>query len=214
LVEQLVTEGLVARVSDIYKLQRSQLLALDRTGDKSADNLLAAIEASKTTTLPRFIYSLGIREVGEATALSLFNYFGNLQAVMAADSEALQEVPDVGPVVARHLFNFFQTSHNLEVISELQKLGLHWQDQVADRAEVLPLKARVFVLTGSLEVMSRDQAKARLQDLGARVAGSVSAKTTDLVAGPGAGSKLARAEQLSIPIMDEGELLGLLESLE
>jgi DNA ligase (NAD+) len=214
LVEQLVTEGLVARVSDIYKLQRSQLLALDRTGDKSADNLLAAIEASKTTTLPRFIYSLGIREVGEATALSLFNYFGNLQAVMAADSEALQEVPDVGPVVARHLFNFFQTSHNLEVISELQKLGLHWQDQVADRAEVLPLKGRVFVLTGSLEVMSRDQAKARLQDLGARVAGSVSAKTTDLVAGPGAGSKLARAEQLSIPLMDEGELLGLLESLE
>ncbi len=214
LVAQLVTAGLVARVSDIYKLQRSQLLALDRTGEKSADNLLAAIEASKATTLPRFIYGLGIREVGEVTALSLSNYFGNLQGVMAADSEALQHVPDVGPVVATHLFNFFQAPHNLEVIGELQKLGVHWQDQATDSAALLPLKGRIFVLTGSLEAMSRDQAKARLQDLGARVAGSVSAKTTDLVAGPGAGSKLARAEQLSIPVMDEGELVALLESLE
>jgi DNA ligase (NAD+) len=214
LVEQLVAGGLVARVSDIYKLQRSQLLVLERTGEKSADNLLAAIEASKATTLARFIYGLGIREVGEATALSLFQYFGNLQAVMAADSEALQEVPDVGPVVARYLFNFFQAPHNLEVIRELQQFGVHWQDQAVDSVVALPLKGRIFVLTGSLEAMSRDQAKARLQDLGAKVAGSVSAKTTDLVAGPGAGSKLAKAEQLSIPVMDEGALVGLLESLE
>jgi DNA ligase (NAD+) len=214
LVEQLVDEGLVARVSDIYKLARPKLLELERMAEKSADKLLAAIEASKATSLPKFIYSLGIREVGEATALSLYQYFGNLQAVMAADCDALQDVPDVGPIVARHLFNFFQAPHNLEVIAELQQLGLHWQDKVIDPAQVLPLKGRIFVLTGTLEALSRAEAKARLQDLGAKVAGSVSAKTTDLVAGPGAGSKLAKAEQLGIPAIDEAELLSLLASFE
>jgi DNA ligase (NAD+) len=214
LVEQLVDEGLVTRVSDIYRLPRSRLLDLERSGEKSADNLLAAIEASKATTLPHFLYALGIRGTGEATALALFQHFGSLQAVMDADIETLQQVADVGPIVARHIHTFFQAPHNVEVIRELQQLGVHWPEGTAADPTQLPLHERVFVLTGTLETMSRDQAKKRLQALGAKVAGSVSSKTTELVAGPGAGSKLARARQLGIPVIDEGGLLELLESLE
>lgn len=213
LVEQLVDEGLVEHVSDIYKLERSRLLTLERSGEKSADKLLAAIEASKATTLPRFLYAMGIREVGEATALALFRYFGNLDAVIAADPDALQDVPDVGPVVAQHIASFFAAAHNLEVIRELQAQGVHWQDRQGQDDRTLPLQGRTFVLTGSLEAMPRDEAKSRLQDLGAKVVGSVSAKTTDLVAGPGAGSKLQKAEQLGIAVMDEAAFMAMLENL-
>ncbi len=213
LVEQLVDEGLVEHVSDIYKLERSRLLTLERSGEKSADKLLAAIEASKATTLPRFLFAMGIREVGEATALALFRYFGNLDAVIAADPDALQDVPDVGPVVAQHIASFFAAAHNLEVIRELQAQGVHWQDRQGQDDTTLPLQGRTFVLTGSLESMPRDEAKSRLQDLGAKVVGSVSAKTTDLVAGPGAGSKLQKAEQLGIAVMDEAAFMAMLEDL-
>lgn len=212
LVEQLVDEGLVERVSDIYNLEKLPLLTLERSGEKSTDKLLAAIEASKATTLPRFLFALGIREVGEATSLALYRYFGNLNAVIEADLEALQEVPDVGPVVAQHIVSFFAAPHNLEVIRELQSRGVHWQDRQGQDDAALPLQGRTFVLSGALETMPRDEAKRRLQDLGAKVAGSVSAKTTDLVAGPGAGSKLKKAEQLGIGIMDEEGFLALLEN--
>ncbi len=214
LVEQLVDEGLVERVSDIYKLQRAQLLDLERTGEKSADNILAAIEASMETTLPRFLYALGIREVGEATALALYQYYGSLDKIIVADKESLQEVPDIGAVVAGHIILFFQASHNLEVIRQLQDLGVHWPDRPAQAARNTPLEGRTFVLTGTFEAFGRDEARRRLQTLGARVAGSVSAKTTDLVAGPGAGSKLAKAQQLGIGILDESELIALFASLE
>jgi DNA ligase (NAD+) len=211
LVEQLVDQGLVRNVADIYRLDRSALLQLERSGEKSTDKLLAAIEASKTTTLPRFLFALGIREVGEATALAVYRYFGSLEAVIAADAETLQQVPDIGPIVAQHIERFFAAPHNLEVIGNLRAEGVHWQDGVVAAGEPLPLAGRIFVLTGSLETMARDEAKARLQNLGARVAGSVSAKTTDLVAGPGAGSKLQKAEQLGVAVMDETALLALLE---
>jgi DNA ligase (NAD+) len=214
LVEQLVDEQLVHHVPDIYRLQREQLIALERSGEKSADNLLAAIAASKSTTLPRFLYALGIREVGEATALALFRHFGNLPDIINADVESLQEVPDVGPIVAQHLASFFAAGRNRDMLKELQELGVHWQDQAPRERIQLPLAGRTFVVTGTLESLSRDQAKARLQDLGAKVAGSVSAKTTDVVAGPGAGSKLAKAQQLGVPLLDEDGLLKLLASLE
>jgi DNA ligase (NAD+) len=213
LVEQLVDEGLVEHVSDIYKLERSQLLTLERSGEKSVDKLLAAIEASKATTLPRFLFAMGIREVGEATAQSLFRYFGKLDAVIAADLDALQDVPDVGPIVAQHIASFFAAAHNLDVIRELQAQGVHWQDRQGQDDTTLPLQGRTFVLTGSLEAMPRDEAKSRLQDLGAKVVGSVSAKTTDLVAGPGAGSKLQKAEQLGIAVMDEAAFMAMLGDL-
>ena len=186
---------------------------MERSGEKSADKLLAAIEASKATTLPRFLFAMGIREVGEATAQALFRYFGNLDAVIAADIEALQDVPDVGPVVAQHIASFFAAVHNLDVIRELQAEGVHWQDRQGQDDTTLPLQGRTFVLTGSLEAMPRDEAKSRLQDLGAKVVGSVSAKTTDLVAGPGAGSKLQKAEQLGIAVMDEAAFMAMLEDL-
>ena len=163
------------------------------------DKLLAAIEASKTTSLPRFLFALGIREVGEATALALYRYFGKLEAVIAANAETLQQVPDVGPVVAQHIERFFAAPHNLEVISKLQEEGVHWEDGLVRDGDPLPLDGRTFVLTGSLEAMARDEAKARLQNLGARVAGSVSAKTTDLVAGPGAGA----IAQLRAPAVED-----------
>ncbi len=214
LVDQLVDRGLVRNVADIYRLDRPELLQLERSGEKSVDKLLAAIEASKATSLPRFLFALGIREVGEATALALYRYFGKLEAVIAANAETLQQVPDVGPVVAQHIERFFAAPHNLEVISKLQEEGVHWEDGLVRDADLLPLDGRTFVLTGSLEAMARDEAKARLQNLGARVAGSVSAKTTDLVAGPGAGAKLRKAEELGVAVMDEPGLLALLERFE
>ena len=210
LVDQLVDEGLVDSVASLYTLQREQLLALDRMGEKSVDNLIAALDKSRSTTLPRFIFALGIREVGEATALNLARHFGTWEALSQATEEALLQVADVGPVVADHLRQFFDSPANLAVVDALREAGVHWPDlEVADETEQ-PLLGQTWVVTGKLERMSRDEAKASLQTLGAKVAGSVSAKTTCLVAGPGAGSKLSKAQEHGVEIIDEAALLTLL----
>lgn len=210
LVDQLVDEGLVDSVASLYTLQREQLLPLDRMGEKSVDNLIAALDKSRSTTLPRFIFALGIREVGEATALNLARHFGSWEALSQATEEALLQVADVGPVVADHLRQFFDSPANLAVVDALREAGVHWPDlEVADDTE-LPLLGQTWVVTGKLERMSRDEAKASLQTLGAKVAGSVSAKTTCLVAGPGAGSKLSKAQEHGVEIIDEAALLTLL----
>lgn len=210
LVEQLVDEGLVANVAGLYTLAREQLLALERMGEKSADNLLAALEHSKQTTLPRFIYALGIREVGEATALNLARHFGNWPALAAASETQLLQVADVGPVVADHLRQFFDSDASMRVVKALLDAGVRWPDIERLPQQDLPLADQVWVVTGKLEALSRDDAKAHLQALGAKVAGSVSAKTTCLVAGPGAGSKLSKANDLGIEVIDEQALLQLL----
>ena len=179
-------------------------------GEKLADNLVRAIAHSKATTLPRFLYALGIREVGEATALALARHFGRLDALMAADEAALMQVPDVGPVVAESVAMFFRQPHNREVIARLRELGVHWPDMEAEGERPQPLAGQTWVLTGSLAGLSRDQAREKLQLLGAKVAGSVSKKTSCVVAGEAAGSKLAEAEKLGVPVMDEPSFLALL----
>jgi DNA ligase (NAD+) len=212
LVEQLVDQGHINAVADLYQLTREQLAGLERMGEKSADNLLSALEKSKQTTLEKFIYALGIREVGEATARNLALHFGNYAALANASEEALQEVADVGPVVAHFVAEFFQQPHNRDAVTALKAAGVTWEDrdQPVNTAD-LPLKGLTYVLTGTLETMSRDDAKAQLLALGAKVAGSVSAKTDYVVAGPGAGSKLQKAEELNIPVLDEAGLLALLQ---
>ncbi len=213
LIEQLVDAGLIEHVDDIYALQLEQLQDLERMGEKSARNLLAALEKSKQTTLGRFVYALGIREVGETTAQTLADHFGDLDGLMQADEETLLDVADVGPVVAEHVQQFFAEPRNREVIAALQRAGVRWPagtPRTTDR----PLKGHTYVLTGTLEGLTRDQAKARLQALGARVSGSVSGKTTGVVAGSNPGSKLDKAEALGVMIMDESELEALLQAHE
>ena len=210
LIEQLVDNDCIHDPADIYRLNMEQLLTLERMGEKSAQNLLNAIAHSKQTSLPRFLFALGIREVGEATAATLARHFGTLVAIEQADEAALLQVADVGPVVASHIHGFFAQSHNREVIERLCSEGIHWPDiEVLPVAEQ-PLAGQTFVLTGSMESLSRDEAKAALEALGAKVAGSVSKKTTVVVAGEAAGSKLAKAESLGIPVWDEAQLLELL----
>ena len=179
-------------------------------GEKSAINLCEAIATSKTTTLPRFLYALGIREVGEATAQTLARHFGSLEALAAADAAALQQVPDVGPVVAHYLAEFFADARNTAVVNALRGAGVHWQDMAVAAETTSPLAGKTFVLTGTLSSLDRNTAKDRLQALGAKVAGSVSAKTDVVVAGAEAGSKLTKAEQLGVPVWDEAQLLALL----
>ncbi|MDP1930163.1 MAG: NAD-dependent DNA ligase LigA, partial [Gammaproteobacteria bacterium] len=209
LIEQLVETGLIRDVADVFHLQREQLHDLERMGEKSANNLLAAIDKSKSTTLPRFLYGLGIPEVGEATALALVSHFGSLERIMRADATTLEQVEDVGPIVAAHVEHFFANAENRVVIERLQTAGVHWRDEeVVAQSDIL--NGQIFVLTGTLEQMSRDEAKAQLQALGAKVAGSVSKKTTWVVAGPGAGSKLDKAQELEIPVMDEATFLAFL----
>lgn len=210
LVEQLVDQKLIGSVADLYALDLQTLAGLERMAEKSAHNILAALEKSKQTTLPRFLFALGIREVGEATALALANYFGDLDAIMGADAEKLQRVPDVGPVVAEHMVDFFAVPRNVEVIRRLLAAGIEWPAIAARARDQLPLNGQVFVLTGTLETLSRDQAKEQLQMLGAKVSGSVSKKTACVVAGPGAGSKLTDAQALGVPVIDEAALLALL----
>lgn len=210
LVEQVVEQGLVKSLSDIYRLNVETLANLERMGLKSAQNLMAGIEKSKDITLPRFLFALGIRDVGEATALNLAKQFGNLQAVMGADEETLKDVPDIGPIVAQRVSGFFAQQANRTLIQELLDLGVRPQTQAVIAADKLPLSGQTWVVTGTLEAMDRNQAKAVLQELGAKVAGSVSAKTTCVVAGPGAGSKLTTAEQLGIRVIDEQAFLALL----
>lgn len=213
LIEQLVDADLVHDPADIFHLDRESLLDLERMGKRSADNLLGAIERSRHTTLPRALYALGIREVGEATARVLAEHFGSLEALMEADEETLQQVDDVGPVVARHIRVFFDNDENCEVIRRLREAGVQWPEQAGRKVSDV-LAGQSWVLTGTLETMTRDEARARLQALGAKVSGSVSKKTRCVVAGPGAGSKLDKAEELGIEVIDEQALLTLLAEHE
>ncbi|GGD54368.1 NAD-dependent DNA ligase LigA [Lacimicrobium alkaliphilum] len=209
LIEQLVEQGKVHTPADLFRLDMAQLIGMERMGEKSAVNLLAALEKAKHTTLPRFLYALGIREVGEATAANLALYFRTLKALEQASLEQLQDVNDVGEVVATHIVNFFAEEHNHKVLNELMAEGIHWPDiEAPDEAEQ-PLQGKTFVLTGTLSAMARSEAKANLQRLGAKVAGSVSASTDFLVAGEKAGSKLTKATELGVEILSEEQMLGL-----
>ena len=210
LVDQLVEAGLVDHVDGIYRLTVEQVASLERMGEKSAQNLIHAIDKSRQTTLERFIFALGIREVGEATARALALHFGDLAPLMQADEEALQLVPDVGPIVARHVVSFFHQAHNREVIDRLLAAGIEWETIEVTPAAEQPLAGCTYVLTGTLESMTRDEAKARLMALGAKVSGSVSKKTTAVIAGAEAGSKLAKAEALGVTVLDEDGLQTLL----
>ena len=213
LVAQLVDEKLISSLVDLYSLPFDRIADLERMGDKSTDNLLAAIEKSKSTTLPKFLFSLGIREVGLATAANLANAFGNIDAIRHAQVEQLVAVSDIGPVVAEFIHTFFQNEANNKLIDELIAAGVTWQDIDVSDTNDAPLQGKTFVLTGTLETMTRNEAKEKLQALGAKVAGSVSAKTHCLVAGPGAGSKLTKAEGLGIDILNEEAFVQFLESL-
>lgn len=210
LVEQLVSQKLVQNLADIYRLDQQALENLERMGTKSAQNLVAAITRSKQISLARFLFALGIREVGEATATNLAAHFGALEVLMDADEARLLEVPDVGPIVASRIASFFAQEGNRDLIGQLLSLGVQPALQAVIAREVLPLHGQTWVVTGTLEAMDRSAAKAALQQLGAKVAGSVSAKTTSVVAGPGAGSKLTTAESLGIPVLDETAFLALL----
>ena len=213
LVDQLLAEDLVSGPAGLYRLTVDQVAGLERMGVKSAENLLAALEASKRTTFARFIHALGIREVGETTAATLAREFKTLGALIAADEETLQEVEDVGPIVASRIASFFADESNRALALELHgEVGIAW-DVVEEEPETAPLSGQTWVLTGSLEAMTRSDAKAALVDLGAKVASSVSKNTTVVVAGPGAGSKRTRAEELGIEIMDEAGFVQRLASL-
>lgn len=209
LVEQLVDQKLVKGPADFFKLDVAQLANMERMGEKSASNLVNALITAKTTTLPKFLYSLGIREVGETTAANLANHFLNLEALKEASLEQLQEVNDVGVIVAQHVFHFFREQHNLEVINDLLDVGLNWPSIEAKSEDQQPLNGQTFVLTGTLQTMDRNQAKAQLQGLGAKVSGSISAKTHFLVAGEKAGSKLTKAQDLGVEVLTEEELIHL-----
>lgn len=210
IVEQLIDKELVQSPADLFKLTASMMTMLDRMGMKSATNLALAIEAAKTTTLPRFLYALGIREVGEATAANLATHFGSLEALRVATIEQLTQVEDIGEVVAQHVAHFFAQPHNLEVIDALIAAGVNWPAIAAPSADEQPLKGQTWVLTGTLNQLNRNDAKAQLQALGAKVAGSVSKNTDCLVAGEAAGSKLAKAQELGVKVIGEDELLALL----
>ena len=211
LVDQLVDGGLIRTLPELYKLGVAKLAALDRMADKSAANLVQALDKSKQTTLPRFLYALGIRHVGETTAKDLARHFGQLDKVMDASYEQLLEVPDVGPVVAQSIRTFFEQPHNREVAEQLRAAGVTWPEhEGAELAAPKPLAGQTFVLTGTLPTLTRDEAKELLEAAGAKVAGSVSKKTNYVVAGEEAGSKLEKAQQLGITILDEAGLQALL----
>ena len=203
--------GLVKTVADIYQLYQHQdeLITLEKLGEKSVQNIINAIEASKKTTLARFIYALGIRGVGEGTAQNLAQQFGDLDRLMAADMEALIATPDVGTITAELAYEFFRAPHNIDVIESLRKAGVHWDKVTQKASSELPLDGQTWVITGALASMARDEAKAKLQALGAKVSGSISAKTTALLAGEKAGSKMAKAEKLGVKVVGEDEFLAL-----
>jgi DNA ligase (NAD+) len=210
LVEQLVERHLVRTPADLYRLDFATLAGLERMAEKSARNLLEALERSKHTTLPRFIFALGIRNVGEATAKDLARHFGRFDALMAATPEALQEVPEVGPVVAQCIAQFFAEAHNREVIADLRRLGVHWDEHAPAGAPRGAVAGKTFVLTGTLPGLRREDAKAMIEAAGGKVAGSVSRNSDYVVAGEDPGGKLARARELGIPVLDEAGLLELL----
>jgi DNA ligase (NAD+) len=213
IIEQLVDQKLVKTPADFFQLEFIQISNLERMGEKSAANLVSSLEKCKQTTLAKFIYSLGIREVGEATAANLAAHYCELEAIKQANIDSLQEVSDVGAIVAQHIVNFFAEDHNIHVVDELLASGIHWPKIKKTEVDFLPLAGQTFVLTGTLEQMDRNAAKAMLQSLGARVAGSVSAKTSCVVAGEKAGSKLAKAEALGVKILNEQEMMDLFVEL-
>ena len=212
IIDQLVEKEYVHTPADLFQLTPGKLTGLDRMGPKSAQNVVDALEKSKETTFARFLYALGIREVGEATAAGLAAHFGTIEALEQASIDDLQKVPDVGIVVATHVRNFFAEESNREVIAQLRKEGVRWPAPVVVNAEEIdsPFAGKTVVLTGSLSQLSRDEAKAQLVALGAKVAGSVSKKTDLVIAGEAAGSKLAKAQELGIAVIDENEMLRLL----
>jgi DNA ligase (NAD+) len=210
LIEQLVDRGLVRRIDDLFALRYDDLVGLERMADKSARNLLNALETAKSTTLARFIYALGIREVGEATAKSLAGHFGSLERLIGASQEALEAVPDIGPVVAGSIRTFFDQPHNREVIDGLIRARVTWSESKPASADAQPLAGCTFVLTGSLEGRTRDEASEALQALGAKVAASVSGKTTAVIAGAEPGSKVDKARNRGVPVIGEADLDALL----
>lgn len=210
LVEQLVDGQLVRTLPDLYKLGLTTLAGLDRMADKSAKNLVDALEASKKTTLPRFLFGLGIRHIGESTAKDLAKHFGKLDAIMGASEEQLLEVNDVGPVVAKSLRTFFDQEHNREVVEQLRACGVTWEEGEPAARAPKPLAGKTFVITGTLPTLSRDEAKDKLETAGAKVAGSVSKKTDFVVAGAEAGSKLDKARDLGVAVIDEARMLEIL----
>jgi DNA ligase (NAD+) len=214
IIEQLVDLQKVKTPADFFSLDIAQLASMERMGEKSAVNLLQALEHSKRTTLAKFLYALGIREVGEATAASLALHFCALQDIKDASLDALQEVSDVGVIVAQHIYNFFREEHNLQVIEALLDAGVNWPKVEKRALESLPLSGQIYVLTGTLTDMDRAQAKAKLQNLGAKVAGSVSAKTSCVVAGEKAGSKLLKAQEIGVKVITEAQMLTMFAELE
>jgi DNA ligase (NAD+) len=210
LVEQLVDANVIRTLPDLYKLGLTALAGLDRMAEKSANNLLEALEKSKQTTLPRFLFGLGIRHVGEATAKELARHFGKLDAIMDATEEQLLEVSDVGPIVAQSLRTFFEQPHNREVVEQLRACGVTWEEGEPAARAPQPLSGKTFVITGTLPTLSRDEAKDKVEAAGGKVAGSVSKKTDYVVAGEEAGSKLVKAQTLGVPVIDEAALLAML----
>jgi DNA ligase (NAD+) len=198
--------------ADLYGLTVEQLEGLERLGRKSAEKLVSALERSKATRLSRFLFALGIRDVGESTAAALASHFGSLERLMTADAPTIEEVPDVGPIVAAHVVGFFANPANLDVIARLRGAGVHWADVPRTAPDRLPLAGLTFVITGTLSSLVRAEAEEKLRELGAKVAGSVSAKTRFLVAGADAGSKLAKATALGVTVLDEDALVQVLET--
>ena len=207
LIEQLVDRELIHTPADLFKLDLTTLTRLERMGAKSAENALVSLEKAKNTTLARFIFALGIREVGEATALNLANHFKTLEALQNADLEALQQVPDVGEVVANRILAFWHEAHNVAVVNDLIAQGVHWETVETKEVTENRFKGKTVVLTGTLTQMGRNEAKALLQDMGAKVSGSVSAKTDFVIAGDAAGSKLTKAQELGVAVLTEEEFL-------
>ncbi|MBI3369660.1 MAG: NAD-dependent DNA ligase LigA, partial [Burkholderiales bacterium] len=212
LVDQLVDGGLIRTLPELYTLGLAKLTALERMGEKSAQNLVEGLGNSKQTTLPRFLYALGIRHVGETTAKDLARHFGAIDRLMDASIEQLLEVNDVGPVVAASIRAFFDQPHNREVVEQLRAAGIHWDEHAGAAADAAPkpLTGKTLVLTGTLPTLTRDEAKDRIEAAGGKVAGSVSKKTSYVVAGEEAGSKLDKARELGVEVLDEAGLLALL----
>jgi DNA ligase (NAD+) len=211
LVEQMVDANVIRTLPDLYRLGLTALASLDRMAEKSAQNIVDALEKSKQTTLPRFLFGLGIRHVGEATAKELARHFGKLDAIMDAPEEVLLTVSDVGPIVAKSIRTFFDQPHNREVVEQLRACGVTWEEGEPATQARQPLAGKTFVLTGTFPTLSRDQAKDLLEAAGAKVAGSVSKKTSYVVAGVEAGSKLDKAHELGVPVLDEGAMLEMLK---
>lgn len=211
LIERLVDTGVITTAADLYKLGVASLIELERMAQKSAQNVLRSLETSKSTTLARFIFALGIRHVGEATAKALAAHFGKLDALLQASEQELLDVPDVGPVVAAAIREYFDDPLNQELIAQLRASGVHWEESDGAARLPKPLQGKTFVLTGTLPTLARDEAAGLIEEAGGKVAGSVSRKTSYVVAGSEAGSKLAKAEELGIPVLDEDGLMALLK---